>query len=100
QAAGRCNRNGEDDCRNVYIIKLKEEYIEKLGKLKEAQRQCGLIVRKYGCEQLLSVVIMKRYFHDYYEDCACDSKGDMLEYQIRHSNYSLLDLLSCNIIFS
>lgn len=25
QAAGRCNRNGEDDCRNVYIIKLKDE---------------------------------------------------------------------------
>ena len=100
QAAGRCNRNGEDDRRNVYIIKLKDEYIEKLGKLKEAQRQCGLIVRKYGCEQLLSVDIMKRYFRDYYEDCACDSKGDMLEYQIRNSNYSLLDLLSCNIIFS
>lgn len=100
QAAGRCNRNGEDDRRNVYIIKLKDEYIEKLGKLKEAQRQCGLIVRKYGCEQLLSVDIMKRYFRDYYEDCACDSNGDMLEYQIRNSNYSLLDLLSCNIIFS
>ena len=100
QAVGRCNRNGEDDCRNVYIIKLKDEYIAKLGKLKEAQHQCGLIVRKYGCEQLLSVDIMKRYFRDYYEECARDSNGDMLEYQIRNSNYSLLDLLSCNIIFS
>lgn len=100
QAAGRCNRNGEDDCRKVYIIKLKDEYIAKLGKLKEAQHQCGLIVRKYGCEQLLSVDIMKRYFRDYYEDCARDSNGDMLEYQIRNSNYSILDLLSCNIIFS
>lgn len=48
----------------------------------------------------MSVDIMKRYFHDYYEDCARDSNGDMLEYQISNSNYSLLDLLSRNIIFS
>lgn len=53
QAAGRCNRNGEDDRRNVYIIKLKDEYIEKLGKLKEAQRQCGLILEWNDEEKIL-----------------------------------------------
>lgn len=100
QAAGRCNRNGEDACRNVYIIKLKDENIGKLGKLDEAQRQCGLIVRNYGCENILSVDNMKRYFHGYYQDCATSVKGDLLAYQIKNTNNTILDLLSLNKAFS
>lgn len=100
QAAGRCNRNGEDDCRNVYIIKLKDENVDKLGELSEAQRQCSLIVRKYGCDNILSVDTMKKYFHNFYDDCT-DHKGvDLLEYPIPNTKNNILDLLSLNKVFS
>lgn len=39
QAAGRCNRNGEKVCGDVYIIELKEENVSSLGELTEARQQ-------------------------------------------------------------
>lgn len=44
--------------------------------------------------------VVSHFLRFAWQTTACDSNGDMLEYQIRNSNYSLLDLLSCNIIFS
>mgnify|MGYP001200025341 CR=1 FL=1 len=37
QAAGRCNRHGERECSDVYIVNVEEENVSKLVDIKEGQ---------------------------------------------------------------
>lgn len=102
QAAGRCNRNGEDECRNVYIINLNEENVGRLGELKEAQRQSMNTINSQhniGNESILSIDAMKQYFSRFYEECTDKNGKDLLKYQIHKPEDNMLNLLSLNTVF-
>ncbi|HBN85210.1 MAG TPA: CRISPR-associated helicase/endonuclease Cas3, partial [Clostridiales bacterium] len=67
QAAGRCNRNGEDPYgKNVYIVNLAEENLSMLPDIK-----CGAdITYRILAESpsdLLSPAVIQRYYKEYFE---------------------------------
>lgn len=102
QAAGRCNRNGEKECGDVYIIELKEENVSRLGELTEARQQSintiiDMMSKK--SDDYLSVDAMNYYYNHFYSECT-DKKGkDILKYQLDNPEDDILNLLSLNSIF-
>ncbi len=89
QAAGRCNRNGEDpNGREVYVVNLSEENLSRLPDIK-----CGSdITRRIFDEtpdDLLSQSVMDRYYEEYFYK----REGEM-DFRCRNGN--IYDLLSCN----
>ena len=93
QAAGRCNRNGENEglC-PVYLINLKDESRLRLEEIKNAQNISRQVL-KNASDDLLSVEIQSEYFTKLY-----GLYGDKLSYIAKQngSNISLLELLSLN----
>ena len=72
QAAGRCNRHGEDPLRYVYVIDHAEESLSKLKEIEVGKGISGNIlarIRKKAEKyegNLLSQTAMGEYFHFYY----------------------------------
>jgi len=102
QAAGRCNRNGEKECGDVYIIELKEENVSRLGELAEARQQTIntiIDVMSQKSDDYLSVDAINYYYNHFYRECT-DKKGkDILKYQLDNPEDNILNLLSLNSIF-
>ncbi|MBS3901714.1 MAG: CRISPR-associated helicase Cas3' [Dethiobacter sp.] len=89
QAAGRCNRHGEDqDGRDVYIVNLEDENLSKLPDIR-----CGSDVTKRIIEEapddLLSQTVMERYYREYFY-----KRKDEMDYP--YNNGYIYDLLSHN----
>lgn len=94
QAAGRCNRNGENaSICPVYIINIREENLSKMGELKTAQSVSRLIIDNGKFTDLLSVDTMTAYYSKFYNE-----QKENLSYKVGDSNKSetLINLLSLN----
>ena len=93
QAAGRCNRNGENEglC-PVYLINLKAEKLGSLEEIKNAQGVSRQVMNNTN-DDLLSAEIQSEYFTKLYK-----LYGDKLSYhaKLKGSDISLLQLLSLN----
>jgi CRISPR-associated endonuclease/helicase Cas3 len=90
QAAGRCNRNGEDPSgKNVYIVNLAEENLSMLPDIK-----CGAdITYRILAEDpsdLLSPAVIGRYYKEYFY-----KQKSQMSYSVKKSG-NLYDLLSIN----
>lgn len=90
QAAGRCNRNGEDPYgKNVYIVNLAEENLSRLPDIK-----CGAdITYRILAERpsdLLSSAVIQRYYKEYFA-----KQKSQMYYPIEGLG-NLYDLLSIN----
>lgn len=99
QAAGRCNRNGDDECKNVYIIELKDENVSRLGEMSEAQTQSRNTIQYGDFGDLLSSEAISYYFERFYKECTNKNSKDLLAYCVEdkiHPDDSLLDFLSLN----
>lgn len=93
QAAGRCNRHGKDECRDVYIIELGEEKLTRLKDISAAQDCSRRVIEAGKYTDILSPQALSDYFDIYYHD----RTGD-LPYPIKDGSTdgTLLDLLSMN----
>ncbi|MGB4660998.1 MAG: CRISPR-associated helicase Cas3' [Mobilitalea sp.] len=97
QAAGRCNRNGQNKMGKVFIINSCEEDLSKLPEIKTAQNVTNQILNKYKSDpeyfsnDLLSPSALEKYYEKYYKEI----QGEM-NYRIKELNTNLLDLLSLN----
>ncbi len=96
QAAGRCNRSGEDELSQVYIVNPKEEKIDLLVDMKLGQQVTTRILnegKKQGsCFDLLSPDVMNKYFKYYFY-----ARSDDMSYRLQSDkNNSVLKLLSKN----
>ncbi|MBR1554711.1 MAG: CRISPR-associated helicase/endonuclease Cas3, partial [Oscillospiraceae bacterium] len=95
QAAGRCNRNGESEtpC-PVYLIKLKEEKVNKLEGIQLAQTVTQQILDNSQYKDYLSPEIQSLYFETLYQR-AGNSK---LSYPVKvdDNDTTLIELLSLN----
>ncbi|AIQ56660.1 CRISPR-associated helicase/endonuclease Cas3 [Paenibacillus borealis] len=97
QAAGRCNRHGEDEIQQVYVIDHSEEDLKKLKEIrvgKDKTRKilvdfCRDPVRLGG--HLLSVQAMKQYFQEFYTELASS-----LNYNIPKLEKEMTGLLSAD----
>lgn len=102
QAAGRCNRNGEKECGDVYIIELKEENVSGLGELTEARRQTVntiIDIMRKKSDDYLSVDAMNYYFSHFYDECTDKNGKDIMKYQLDNPEDDILNLLSLNSVF-
>ncbi|MEC0329617.1 CRISPR-associated helicase Cas3' [Paenibacillus macerans] len=72
QAAGRCNRHGEDESRNVYIINHAEEAVSKLKEIKVGKDMSSHVLARFKKKadkyegNLLLPKAMSEYFRYYY----------------------------------
>jgi CRISPR-associated endonuclease/helicase Cas3 len=95
QAAGRCNRHGEVDKENVYIIDLKDEKLDRLAEIKIGKEKANNILLDMKKDttihggSLLSQGAMTRYFHLYYK-----SFDQKLDYRIQKLKLSMVELLT------
>jgi CRISPR-associated endonuclease/helicase Cas3 len=90
QAAGRCNRNGEDpNGKNVYIVNIAEENLSMLPDIK-----CGADITyrilTESTSDLLSPAIMERYYKEYFY-----RQNSQMYYPVNEAG-NLYDLLSTN----
>lgn len=91
QAAGRCNRNGEADCRGVYIIELGEERLGGLPEIKAGKACASAVCEHCGFEDILSPEAAAEYFERYYREMERE-----LSYRCRDGSQDadLVDMLS------
>lgn len=72
QAAGRCNRHGEDESQNVYIINHAEEAVSKLKEIKVGKEMSSHVLARFKKKadqyegNLLLPKAMSEYFRYYY----------------------------------
>ncbi len=94
QAAGRCNRHGEADriC-PVYLVYIREENLNSLREISQAQGITRQIVNSGGYTDLQSVEAVSDYFGRLYR-----REKEQLSYIASNPATSLLDLLSLDKI--
>lgn len=101
QAAGRCNRNGDDEIRPVYVINVKEERLGSGLEQIKAGRDIFIALAGNHGDDLMSNEVMTLYFRKLYSEYKKGRNNkDELEYYAKNMDSSLLDLLSKNKIRS
>lgn len=97
QAAGRCNRHGEAELRQVYIIRYAEENLSSLPEISIGADISEKLFREFADDpdrfhnSLLSPQAMEQYFRYYYEQIQTD-----LDYPVPKLGKNLFDLLNFN----
>lgn len=99
QAAGRCNRHGETDCSDVYIVNVQGEDVSKLVDIKEGQECTKRVIDEFKEDpnmfdnDLLSPKAMERYYKYYFYN-----RMNEMNYTLSkpNSDKSMYDLLSEN----
>ena len=94
QAAGRCNRSGEykEPC-PVYLVRLKEERVERLENVRQAQIITQQFLDNQQITDYLSNTTQGKYFHKLYHE-----ERSKLSYPFdkRNPRNNILELLSLN----
>ncbi|MEC0370667.1 CRISPR-associated helicase Cas3' [Paenibacillus chibensis] len=97
QAAGRCNRHGEREVQQVYVIDHEEENLNHLKEVKSGKQISKRILidlkrnsSSHG-GNILSVKAMERYFHEFYTELASS-----LNYSIPKLRVEMTSLLTAS----
>lgn len=95
QAAGRCNRHGENELQPVYVIHHSEEKIDALAEIQKGQYIAGKIftdLRRNPNEysgNVLSFLAMRKYFQEFYTEF-----NNKLDYPIAKLQKTMTQLLT------
>jgi CRISPR-associated endonuclease/helicase Cas3 len=106
QAAGRCNRHAEANCREVFLVRSADENLIYLPDIERAQEAAERVLLDYRSNpalfdnELLSPKAIRRYYHNYF-----NLQQAQLDYPVNEKNdpklfspTSLFDLLSINTL--
>lgn len=98
QAAGRCNRHGKDERRNVYIVRASDEVLTHLPDIKIGAEKTERVLQEFRDNpallgnDLLSSVAIARYFEYYFHHIE-----DKMHYPIKKlEQKNLFDLIDRN----
>lgn len=99
QAAGRCNRNGENKIGNVYIVKITDENISNLPDIMIAQNAMDslLLLYKENSGMFDDDLFSKKAMDIYYNIYFYNRKSEM-DYRVPQLDTTIVDLLSINRI--
>lgn len=89
QAAGRCNRNQETDCRNVYVVDYRDENLSRLRDIRTARETTIEVLRDVGEADILSPEVINRYYSYYFTH-----QKNLMDYPVEKD--TLVNLLSRN----
>ncbi|WP_320040837.1 CRISPR-associated helicase Cas3' [uncultured Desulfobacter sp.] len=95
QAAGRCNRNGNNDISQVYVVNPDNESIDLLTDIKTGRDKAERVLEEKGHEDFLSPISMDRYFSYYFYERADQMTYPLTAKQAGRQD-TLLNLLSNN----
>jgi len=91
QAAGRCNRNGEsEDPREVYVIPLKGENLDKLTDIKSGKEITERLIRENEGADLLDPEILEQFYKYYFYD-----RRNLMDYPTKDDK-TIYEMLSFN----
>lgn len=97
QTAGRCNRNGETACRDVYIVDVDErlENLDNLIDIKQGKLATKRILKEISKDaDLLAEDSIKRYYEEFYrENSQKDRMGGIRSKDVE----PIFDLLTTNL---
>lgn len=93
QAAGRCNRNGEYDICQAYIINIRDEKLRNLPEIIHRQDAAISVIYRLDSADLLKVSVMDDYFSLFYHE---RSKEMLYEIKVDDNDTTLIDILSLN----
>lgn len=94
QAAGRCNRHGEHERRNVYVIDYVEENLKHLKEIRKGKHIAKIVLKDIKRDSaahggsILSMEAMNYYFRAFYRENDVD-----LDYPIKGMNQNMIELL-------
>lgn len=98
QAAGRCNRHGKDESRNVYIVRASDEVLTHLPEIKIGAEKTERVLQDFRDDpaslgdDLLSSKAITRYFEYYFHHIE-----DKMHYPIKQlEQKNLFDLMDRN----
>lgn len=95
QAAGRCNRNGNNETSDVYIINPDKEHIGLLQDIKIGKEKTERVLKEKDHKDFLSPMSMDRYFSYYFHELAEQMSYPLTKKQLVTED-TLLNLLSDN----
>ncbi len=95
QAAGRCNRNGDLETSEVYVVNPDIEAIDLLEDIKIGRDKAKRVLEESGHEDFLNPSAMDRYFSYYFYERAKDMKYPLTAKQAGRKD-TLFNLLSDN----
>lgn len=100
QASGRCNRNGESEIGNVFVVNPEEENLVHLKDIAVGKEKSNRVLDDYKCDpskygnDIISPVILKWYYENYFYE-----RKDIMDYPVEAGrDDTLLNLLSVNIL--
>lgn len=97
QAAGRCNRNGRDPLRKVYIIQSKDEVLTNLPEIRIGAEITKRVMTEFNSNpqafdnNLLSSTAINTYFKYYYHEIK-----EIINFPINTLDSNIFDLLNQN----
>lgn len=91
QSAGRCNRNGEYDVCESYIINIKDENLKNLQEIENRQKSSQSVIFSGKYPDLLDVETIEAFFKHFFHE-----QKQNLCYWLKDEQTTILDLLSEN----
>jgi CRISPR-associated endonuclease/helicase Cas3 len=98
QAAGRCNRNGNPEIGNVFVVNPAEENLDYLKDIAVGKEKSNRVLDDYKSDpskydsDIIGPKMLEWYYQNYFYE-----RKDFMDYPINaNRNDTLLNLLSCN----
>ncbi|GHS88669.1 CRISPR-associated helicase/endonuclease Cas3 [Campylobacterota bacterium] len=98
QAAGRCNRNGEDPSgQEVYVVNIKNEQLSKLPEIKDGQEMTRRVFDEKKGTNFLGDDALDLFYRYYFHDQEHkDNKKNEMDYAIKKDKTTIYNLLNVN----
>lgn len=93
QTAGRCNRNGEAEYGDIYLIKLEGENTGNMEELQENTRSAEEVIYQFNNSENPGSLLMPEWMDEYYKSVYF-SGADKMNFPVEKIDRNIIELLS------